>query len=38
MWGDPTFFHRTKTIENNIEKRYILTKTIEKKKKNIEKR
>ena len=30
MWGNPTFLHRGKSIEKNIEKREILTQSIEK--------
>ena len=30
MWGKPTLFHRAKSIEKNIEKRQILTYSIEK--------
>ena len=35
MWGSPTFFHRAKSIEKNIEERKISKKTIEN---NIKKR
>ena len=35
MWGIPTLFHRAKSIEINIEKRQLLTQSVEK---NIKKR
>ena len=30
MCGDPTLFHRAISFEKNIEKRYLLTQSIEK--------
>ena len=30
MWRNPTLFHRAKSIEKGIEKRYILTQSIKK--------
>ena len=31
MWGNPTLFHRAKSIEKHIQERKILVKVIEKK-------
>ena len=35
MWGNPKLFHRAKSIKNCVDKRQILTQSIER---NIEKR
>ena len=29
MWGNPTFFHRAKSIEKDIEKRQLLANAID---------